>query len=198
MEKKHGIWTKDGLFCNANREGAKWSIILCLLGGRYIIALIHCNIQTPNDRVDIWKMQRWHSFSDSNAISLTEMVEFPVEVGGLQIYMSRKKYLVHDHDEIDKVFLPRSPFPQRFWGAWPRSPTQHLFLIAKCFTCEAYLVLGMSYFVLQPKYCFFNKPRYAPRLLFTSPSKSHHSNWPYDPHLILIWRVYIYIHMEVS
>jgi hypothetical protein len=61
-------------------------------------------------------MQCWHSFSDSNAISLTEMVEFPVEVGGLQIYMSREKYLVHDHDEIDKVFLPRSPFPQRFWG----------------------------------------------------------------------------------
>ena len=45
---------KDGLFCNANREGAKLGIILGLLGGRYFfIALSHCNIQTPNDRVDI-------------------------------------------------------------------------------------------------------------------------------------------------
>ena len=33
--------------------------------------------------------------------------------------------------------------PVTFWGVWPRSPMLHLFLIAKCFTFDAYLVLGV-------------------------------------------------------
>ena len=33
--------------------------------------------------------------------------------------------------------------PGTFFGVWPRSPTLRMLLIAKCFNCDAYLVLGM-------------------------------------------------------
>lgn len=39
--------------------------------------------------------------------------------------------------------FPIPVVPVAFLGAWPCSPTPHLFLIAKCFACDAYLVLGV-------------------------------------------------------
>ena len=49
--------------------------------------------------------------------------------------------------------------PVTFFGVWPRSPMPHLFLIANCFACDAYLFLGV-YLVLQPNYDIFDKPEY--------------------------------------
>ena len=61
------------------------------------------------------------------------------------------------------------------------SLTPHLFLAARCFACNAYLVLSylvFSYLVLQPKYRIFDKLRACrTSLLFTS-----------IPSLSLIWR----------
>ena len=80
---------------------------------------------------------------------------------------------------IHGVFLLRSPFHYVFGGL--TSLTPHLFLTARCFACNAYIVLSylvFSYLVLQPKSRNFDKPRACrTSLLFTS-----------IPSLSLIWR----------
>ena len=60
--------------------------------------------------------------------------------------------------------------PVTFSGAWPRSPTEHLVLIAKWNALRAMPTSfsGCSYLVLQPQHGVSNKPGYAPRLLFSS------------------------------
>ena len=86
-------------------------------------------------------------------------------------------------DEPRKVFgtsrsVPISfSIPIPFWGAWPRSPTPHLFLIAiRCFAGNPYLGVPRSR-NCATSFCnqnnsIFDKPGYAPRLLLTSPNKS--------------------------
>ena len=66
----------------------------------------------------------------------------------INIHMSRGTHLVQN--EIDGVFLHRSPMP-------------HLFLIAKCFNLRTMPTSfsRCSYLVLQPNYFIFDKPRYA-------------------------------------
>ena len=65
--------------------------------------------------------------------------------------------------------VPTSFSSPVFFLVWARFPTPHLFLVAQCFACDAYLVL-------QPHYDVFDKQGYAPILLSIQPNKNRHSN----------------------
>ena len=68
--------------------------------------------------------------------------------------MSRESYLVQN--AIDGVFRPRSPVPSRFLGSDLILPCRTCFLTAKCFTCDAYLVLGE----FLPRFTAYPPPQY--------------------------------------